>query len=348
MSVSKLDIHIAAKDTASRTILSLQKSVGSLHRSLGSYARGLLGFFSARSLVRGVKTFALAVAQHNAAAEHAFEGMKGALGSVKEEAMNAFAPVFYSVFEGIRGFIETNKKAIVKWAQSISGGFSVAITLAKNFKDVLALSLDSIMLAAVKTWEALKHFFVNALPEYMKWFGRNWKNLFIDSWNFLKTVLLNMYENLKNFFTAVWNFLSGEDFTFQWRGLLEGFESTLEALPEIAERKITDVEREISSRIASNPVWRKLIESGKMPDIQKAAEEGKETKKKSRIEIRKTQNVFESLTAYGAPGKTWDQRAAEAAEKQNAKLDKLIRILEKNERRRAGGIAEIEIYPAMR
>ena len=58
-----------------------------------------------------------------------------------------------------------------------------------------------------------------------------------------------MWTNLSNFFTNVYDYLSGNSTSFEWVGLTSGFEATLKALPEIANRELTQTEKYLNSSI---------------------------------------------------------------------------------------------------
>jgi hypothetical protein len=108
----------------------------------------------------------------------------------------------------------------------------------------------AVFLSFTTLFEDLKHWFTDKLPAYLQWFGENWSNIFTDVANYTSTVVSNMWTNLKNFFSNVWKWLSGEETSFEWKGLTEGFEATTKALPEIAERNLSDTEKYLKSSIS--------------------------------------------------------------------------------------------------
>ena len=60
-----------------------------------------------------------------------------------------------------------------------------------------------------------------------------------------------MGKNIWDFFKAVTGWLKGDGFDFKWTGLLEGFESTLKEMPNIAARTMTSVESELAAKLAA-------------------------------------------------------------------------------------------------
>lgn len=148
---------------------------------------------------------------------------------------------------------------------------SFADTIVEAFRYVMQIGVDAFtyLQASLETWsmsaerdtlavflsfttlfEDLKHWFTEAVPAYLKWFGENWSNIWTDVSNYTSTVLTNMWSNVKNFFTNVWKWLKGEETSFEWKGLTEGFEATTKELPEIAKRSLTDTEKYLTSSIS--------------------------------------------------------------------------------------------------
>jgi hypothetical protein len=109
----------------------------------------------------------------------------------------------------------------------------------------------AVFLSFTTLFEDLKYWFTDKLPAYIEWFGENWSNILTDMASFTSTVFSNMWTNIKNFFSNVWKWLSGEETSFEWKGLTDGFEASTKKLPEIAERNLTDTERYLKSSIAS-------------------------------------------------------------------------------------------------
>jgi hypothetical protein len=108
----------------------------------------------------------------------------------------------------------------------------------------------AVFLSFTTLFEDLKYWFTDKLPAYIEWFGENWSNILTDMGKFTSTVFMNMWTNIQNFFSNVWKWLSGEETSFEWKGLTDGFEASTKKLPEIAERNLTDTERYLKSSIS--------------------------------------------------------------------------------------------------
>jgi hypothetical protein len=108
----------------------------------------------------------------------------------------------------------------------------------------------AVFLSFTTLFEDLKYWFTDKLPAYIQWFGENWSNILTDMASFTSTVFTNMWTNIKNFFSNVWKWLSGDEVSFEWKGLTDGFEATTKELPKIAERNLTDTEKYLKSSIS--------------------------------------------------------------------------------------------------
>lgn len=132
-------------------------------------------------------------------------------------------------------------------------GFSALETAAKNMGLTWEIAWDTVALAGVRTWGQIEYFFTEQLPSWLKWLGENWQNILTDMANFAKVWFSNMLENWANLFETIWNFLAGDDSNkWEWRGMTEGFKSSLEELPEIAARKKSELEQSLELRIGAN------------------------------------------------------------------------------------------------
>lgn len=126
-------------------------------------------------------------------------------------------------------------------------GFFTAMEVGwQSLPDVALFAFDGIMLGAIGMFEDLKHFFLEVAPEVIGWFADNWQDIFTDIWTFTKTIFTNMFDNVVEFFSSVWDWLSGNEASFEFKALSDGFESTLKELPNIAKREMTELEKELT------------------------------------------------------------------------------------------------------
>ena len=145
----------------------------------------------------------------------------------------------------------------IEWLGKAFGWFKGAVVTAisavvfavKNWRQVLEYAAVAGVLNIVRFASQVKHFFVDVIPATLKWFLQNWRDIFTTMWNFTRTVTTNIGRNLKALWDAIWGFVKGEGWNFEWTPLLEGFESAIKKMPEIAERQIAPLEKELSDRV---------------------------------------------------------------------------------------------------
>lgn len=154
--------------------------------------------------------------------------------------------------QGIADFTERSTGYIEGFFDFMLQAFTGAQTLFTNWGSAGTIALDTIMLSFEIWKNRTIHFFTEVLPGLFSWFTENWRDVFQSAFDWVATIFSNMWENVKSFFDALTSYLAGEGFDWEWRGLTEGFESSIKKLPEIAERELSDLEIELADRIAEN------------------------------------------------------------------------------------------------
>lgn len=188
--------------------------------------------------------------------------------------MSTFSTVFSSVYQITTSVMTTVYNAIigplmsvVNWvsgvfASTFGGTFNDVMLLAskafwtieyavKNWQSSLQVALLGASLGVVTFANIIVHWFTVALPQYLMWFGRNWKNIFTDIFNGTVAIFTNLFSNVKNFFTQLWNFIATRGksgFNFTWTPLLDGFKAVTEQLPQIAEREMGPLEKSLTDQ----------------------------------------------------------------------------------------------------
>lgn len=138
----------------------------------------------------------------------------------------------------------------LKWGISIAtDAFSTMEFLFTNFGNIVERTTYSWLLTFVSAFEELKHWFTEVVPAYLEWFANNFVRIFQDLAAFEATVFNNMIVNIGQFFGALQSWLRGDPKDFEFVALSEGFQSTLDALPEIAGRGISDTEKMLKQSI---------------------------------------------------------------------------------------------------
>lgn len=184
-------------------------------------------------------------------------------GDVKEKLGKALLPMIEKVVEALKNAMPTIESWVTSFADGLglladlvkwfAKGFITAYTAVEvaiiNWRDVLDLSWKSAKLGMITFVRDLKHFFTVAIPEYLRWFADNWKEIFQTIWNGMKTFATNVWKNMKNLFNSIKGLFKGEGWDFEWTGLLDGFENTIKEMPKVMARQLGADEIELKNQI---------------------------------------------------------------------------------------------------
>jgi len=196
------------------------------------------------------------------------------------------------------------KSKAIEYFKVVLMGYAFLQAAAQNWRLAFKLAAAIAWQAIVRLINGIQFFFTDQLPNLLKWFGRNWAQIFTDIANFTETVFSNMAENISEFcwqimaqlesaFTRPWN--------FKWKGLTEGFQSTLSEMPKLLDRPLTEYEKKLAASIGRMKsqfglavavnYMKLLVEFGLLSkkmkekveeDLDKANKAGEKKKRKSR------------------------------------------------------------------
>lgn len=162
----------------------------------------------------------------------------------------AYAQEMRRVFAFVSEFASTTTGGLMDFLQRAYVGTFSRITFAvTRWQQLWEMAITSAQLTAVRFGNQTVHLFGTVVPEWLRWFGENWRDVFTDVVNFTGTVASNIWENLKNLFEAIQGLFRGEGFNFEFTALTEGFESAIKELPEIAAREIGPMERQLQEQL---------------------------------------------------------------------------------------------------
>jgi hypothetical protein len=156
-------------------------------------------------------------------------------------------------------FSEWVQEKMVAAANAIISGLTMAEVIFTNFGAVVGYVIDNILLAYESYRANTEHLFVTTLPAYITWFVDNFYNIIETGFNAVLTFVTNIGRNIADAFAAIWDFISSGGQTdvlsdlgeIAGRNLMDGFKSTVESLPQIAERAMTAREQELQNRIGT-------------------------------------------------------------------------------------------------
>lgn len=213
------------------------------------------------------------------------ERAAGAIGDLMESVGALIAPVRILVSQGLKVLAESLQTVLapaVEYAKSVLENIGPAMDWVKEkvvagvnliikaftFFEVIITNLDNIWVAMVSQAElymlqftgSIMHALTVVIPEYASWFARNFVNIISDAFQAVVTVITNAGQAIGESVYAIFDFirsgmtggldgLMGELSSIASRSLLEGFESSIESLPEIAARKITEREKDLAQTV---------------------------------------------------------------------------------------------------
>jgi hypothetical protein len=166
------------------------------------------------------------------------------------------------VLADIGPWMDWLKEKIVAGINIIVGAFTFFETILTNLSSVWDMAVAYAEMSMISMKENVMHVLTVAIPEYTKWFGENFINLIKDAFNAVITVISNAGKNIADMVGTIWSFIKSggaggvsglmqELSQAASRGLLDGFESSLTALPDIAERQLTQREKDLADKIGS-------------------------------------------------------------------------------------------------
>ena len=141
----------------------------------------------------------------------------------------------------------------------VIAGLTMAEVIFNNFGAVVDLVFASIQLQYESYRADTEHLFVTTLPAYIGWFADNFFNIIETAYNAVYTVIYNATTKIIDTMKALWDFIASGGSTdllgqlgeISGRSYLEGFQSSIEAMPEIAARALTAKEQELGAKIGS-------------------------------------------------------------------------------------------------
>jgi len=182
-----------------------------------------------------IKTF---VASAGVAFDSLRDSVAGPMGQVRDLVVSAW--------NYVGGYVGP----VLSWLQdAVIGAFSAITFALKNWRALLEYAFVSAVYNVVRFANQVQYFFAEVIPATLRWFAGNWRDIFQTIWNGTKTFATNIWTNLKNLIIAIKDFATGKGWNFQWTGLLDGFESTIKELPEIAARQIGPLEAELAGHL---------------------------------------------------------------------------------------------------
>ena len=162
-----------------------------------------------------------------------------------------------SVLENIGPIMDYVKEKVTQGINVIIGAFTFLEVILTNLGDVWELAKAYAEKAMLGIVGAVQHALTEVIPAYASWFAENFVNLLRDGMNLAFTVVTNHIAKIVDAFKALWNFIASGGQTdvltelgnIAGRSYLEGFQSSLTTLPDIASRQLSQREQDLADKI---------------------------------------------------------------------------------------------------
>lgn len=180
---------------------------------------------------------------------------------VVESIQGAFGPAIESAGEYFASF----RELVVTGAMAFANGLIAAVTIVEvgwnNLGTVFDVVQNSVLLSLETLRADIEHVLTQVIPAYATWFADNFVNILVDAGTAYITAWTNIAYNVAEIVKTLYDVVVGNiDFNTAFnqigqtasRGLLDGFQATTQALPEIANRAMTDTEKALSRSLDSS------------------------------------------------------------------------------------------------
>jgi len=152
--------------------------------------------------------------------------------------------------ETVVGWGKKVGEAIRAYVVGVVGAYTTVEFAITHWRDTFKLHVLAARLGFISITQNAKWALGVQIPQLLQWFQRNWRNIFTDLWRYTKTVFSNLFQNVVNIVTSLPELISGSlSWSDVWTPLTDGFEATLEELPKLAKRQLTDTEKELGKQI---------------------------------------------------------------------------------------------------
>jgi hypothetical protein len=164
--------------------------------------------------------------------------------------------------ENIGPMMDYVKEKIVQGINIAVGAFTFFETVLTNLDSVWEMAVAYAEMSMIALKENVMHVLTVAIPAYAAWFAENFVNLIKDAFNGVIAVITNAGKIIGDMVYEIFAFIaSGGEGGIEGlmdslgrsasRSLLDGFESSLTSLPDIAARQLTQREKDLAEKIGA-------------------------------------------------------------------------------------------------
>jgi hypothetical protein len=186
------------------------------------------------------------------------QGLK-TLAESLQQVLAPAAEYAQGVLENIGPIMDYVKEKVVQAINAVVAAFTFVEVVVTNLGSVWELMKATAELAFEQMKNNIIHILTEVIPAYASWFAENFVNIIRDGIMLAVTVVTNHIKKIIDLFRAFWDFIKsggssdilGTIGKIAGRSYLEGFESSLTALPDIATRSISDAEQALTNKIGA-------------------------------------------------------------------------------------------------
>lgn len=164
------------------------------------------------------------------------------------------------VLQNIGPIMDWVKEKVTQGVNLIIGAFTFLETVLTNLGSVWEMAKAYAEMSMIGMQENVMHVLTKVIPAYASWFAENFVNIFKDAFNAVIAVITNAGKIIGDMVYQIFEFIAsggegGISGLMQGlgqaasRSLLDGFESQLTSLPDIAERQLTQREQDLADKI---------------------------------------------------------------------------------------------------
>lgn len=188
------------------------------------------------------------------------ENLAVSVGETLSPAIASLATLGAEVATGLASAFEASRETFRSFSDGIVEAVATIGVAWRNLPDLWEITVIKAREMGTNLTAILA-----VIPENLRILGSyiagNWRELITDAINAVGTVFGNLGDNLARLAAAVINFLSDptQGFEFEWKPLLDGFQATADALPELAKPALVSLQSEIdeaAGRIADRETKR--------------------------------------------------------------------------------------------
>lgn len=123
-----------------------------------------------------------------------------------------------------------------------------------NWQDVGLLVLMKIQLGFIAFVGEFQHFFTTSLPHYLTYFADNFGSIFLNAFDYVTTIFINLGQNIRSVMKEIWDFIASggtDSMEIAWTPLTDGFVNTLKEMEDVPARAIGPVESALQQQVDS-------------------------------------------------------------------------------------------------